>query len=250
MNNSGLKKLYDIIYKDGSKKFFTFSNINEAKLIMSFMPTWEGLDVLEIGCGEGRLATALATIEGANVWAIDYSEEAISIAGLSDNPRFKCVDYQDINRTFDVVVMQGVLEHMDEPFVTLKHILDNNVRTGGTLITSSPSFLNPRGYVWMTLNLLFNVPMTLSDLHFLCPFDFEEFCGVHDLKLEIKSTDHDWGSGDRLITDFEKRLPDTLRRAGMDDSKVERLLVWLERAGSYFNHDEYSGVNVAYKITK
>ena len=34
------------------------------------------------------------------------------------------------------------------------------LKKDGILLTSSPSFLNPRGYVWMTLQLLFDVPMS------------------------------------------------------------------------------------------
>ena len=69
--------------------------------------------------------------------------------------------------------MQGVLEHLDKPFKTLRSIIIANLKKNGQFITSSPSFLNPRGYVWMTLQLLFDVPMSLTDIHFLCPFDFE-----------------------------------------------------------------------------
>ena len=44
------------------------------------IPSWQGLDVLEVGCGEGRLA-AMISFAGANkVDAIDYSSETIKIA--------------------------------------------------------------------------------------------------------------------------------------------------------------------------
>ena len=58
------------------------------------------------------------------------------------------------------------------------------VEKDGYLINLCPSFLNVRGHVWMTLQLLFDVPMSLSDLHFLCPFDFEEFCEGKGYELE------------------------------------------------------------------
>ena len=47
----------------------------------------------------------------------------------------------------------------------------NNLKKEGMIISASPSFMNPRGYVWMTLQLLLNVPMSLSDVHFFSPTD-------------------------------------------------------------------------------
>jgi len=251
MNSQGLKEMYDQIYKDGSEKFFSFPSYPESKMILDMMD-WRGKRVLEIGCGEGRLAAMIA-MAGGNVKAIDYSKEAIAIAEKRyDMPNlwFKCCDLKEVDVMFDVVILQGVLEHLDQPFETLKYLLTTNVCYNGTLITSSPNFMNPRGYVWMTLNLLFGVPMTLSDLHFLSVPDFVEFCRENEFKLDISSCDHDWGAGDRLLSDFTKRLPDTLTRAGMDNSGVDRLLDWLKKTNGYFEHTLTSGVNVAYRINK
>jgi hypothetical protein len=102
----------------------------------------------------------------------------------------------------------------------------------------------------MTLQLLLDVPMSLTDLHFLCPFDFEEFAAKNNYNLETRSTDYDWGSGERTIVDFEKRLRNALRDADLDNSKVDRFLEWLAKAVPYHRHDEFSGATVAYKITR
>ncbi len=251
--NRLLKNQYDAIYKDGSENFFSFIGFNESKLILDFLDTWEGKSVLEIGCGEGALAAMIGFAGAKKVDAIDYSEEAIKIAKLKvnlDNVDYFCKDALDIDQKYDVVVMQGLLEHFDKPFDALNTIIDNNVKNGGVLITTSPSFLNPRGYVWMTLQLLFDVPMSLSDINFLCPFDFESFAKKHNYKMQIKSTDHDWGGGERTLIDFEKRLPNALRDAGMDNKQVSNLLQWLQKVIPYFQHDDYSGANVGYMIEK
>jgi SAM-dependent methyltransferase len=253
MHNKDLTKVYDNVYQDGSSKFYSFNTFPESKLIIDMLPRWNGLKVLEIGCGEGRLSAMLSFAGAEHVDAVDYSQEAITIAEKRislENVHYQCADYHDIEGQYDVVVLQGVLEHLDQPFPELSYMLDNLVRQGGAMITSSPSFLNPRGYVWMTLQLLFDVPMSLTDLHFLCPFDFENFAEQNNLALELRSTDQDWGSGERLLIDFKKRLPNALRDAGMDSSKVEKLLVWLEKASQYHHLDECSGATVAYKITK
>jgi hypothetical protein len=104
--------------------------------------------------------------------------------------------------------------------------------------------------VWMTLQLLFDVPMSLTDLHFLCPFDFENYAKANSLSLALRSIDQDRGNGERLIIDFQKRLPNALKDAGMDNSKVDRFLEWLSQASPYQQRDELSGATVAYKMSK
>ena len=197
MRNQELTAVYNQVYKNDSSSFYSFNTFPESKLILEMLPHWNGLKVLEIGCGEGRLAAMLSFAGAVHVDAVDYSEEAIKIAKNRiqlDNVSYRCTDYREIKEKYDVVVLQGVLEHLDEPFNELDYMLKTLVRDDGLLITSSPSFLNPRGYVWMTLQLLFDVPMSLTDLHFLCPFDFESFAQSKGYKVEFQSTDHDWGS--------------------------------------------------------
>jgi SAM-dependent methyltransferase len=250
MDNKELKKKYDRVYSNGSKKFYTTSSMPESLLIQEMGSDWAGLDVLEIGCGEGRLATLLGFCD-ANVHAVDYSDEAVSIAKARanlPNVNFECRDYHDIEGQYDRVVLQGVLEHLDKPFEELRYIRRALLRPGGSIITSSPSFLNPRGYVWMTLLLLLDVPMSLSDLHYLCPFDFEEFAESDGLSLKYASTNHDWGGGELTIIDFKKRLTNALRDAKLNNQNVDRFLVWLEKAVQYYRPEEFSGATVVYRL--
>ena len=253
MKNVDLAEKYNSVYKNDSLKFYSFNTFPESKLILDMLDRWNGLRVLEIGCGEGRLAAMMSFAGAEHVDAVDYSEEAVKIARQRirlDNVHYQCADYRKMTGTYDVVVLQGVLEHLDEPFIELKNIIETKLGEDGVVITSSPSFLNPRGYVWMALQLLFDVPMSLTDLHFLCPFDFEEFSSKNSYKLEFRSTDQDWGSGERLIIDFQKRLHNALRDANMDNSKVDRFLDWLKKAAPYHGSDAFSGATVAYKICR
>ena len=254
MKNIDLHDKYEAIYSEGSLKYFSITGFSMSKLIIDLMPSWNNLDVLDIGCGEGRLAAMLSFAGAKKVDAIDYSIEAIKIAQKTfnlENVSFSCTDYRTVNKRYDVVVLQGVLEHFDNSFEALKYIIETNLKDDGRVILTTPSFLNPRGYVWMTLQLLFDVPMSLSDINFMCPFDFEEFCKEHGYTLEeIKSTDQDWGSGELSIIDLSKRLPNALRDAGMDNSKVNRLLEWLSKAVKYHRTDDFSGAIVGYKISK
>ncbi len=245
-----LKNLYEKIYDEDSRAFFSFIFYRDAMVIVQ-SAEWEGRKVLEIGCGEGGLASIIA-FHGAEVTAIDYSKEAIKIAEKKyslENCQFKCCDYRDVSDRFDIVVMQGVLEHTDDPYETLLYIKENLLmNTHSKIITGSPSFLNPRGYIWMTLLLLFDVPMSLSDIHYLCPFDLEKFTKKLEGKLTYKSSDQDLGHGERLLIDLKKRLNNALCDAGMKGN-VDRLISWLAKTLPYENHANFSGANIVYTIT-
>jgi len=250
MKNKDLKEKYDEIFKS-NKKFFTFGNKNEREGILN-MCEWYNENVLEIGCGEGELAHQISLKFPKKIIAIDYSKEAIKIAKdkyFSERLDFIEADYRDIKGKFDIIIMQGVLEHLDNPFVELKNIIDNNLNEDGLIITSSPSFLNLRGYIWMTLKLLFDIPMSLTDISYFCPFDFEEFCKKNNYKLEYKSVDQDWGAGNRLLIDYNKRLRNALKDKGIEGD-VDKLLSWVEKAIKYQKYDKHTGATVIYKIRR
>jgi SAM-dependent methyltransferase len=246
-HNERLQRLYQEVYAQGSNTFYTFPAIRESREILN-QDTWTGKTVLEVGCGEGGLASMIGFC-GGQVLAIDYAASAIDIATQRynlENVEFRCANYQDISGTFDIIVLQGVLEHMDDPLATLRE-LATRLHRPGKIITSSPSFLNPRGYIWMALQLLLDVPMSLSDVHFLSPFDLEAFSQQLGATLSYTSTDQDWGHGERLLVDFNKRLRNAFRDRGME-ADVDRLLAWLEQTLPYTNYTQFSGATVVYQL--
>ena len=252
MKNVDLKEKYNTVFKEGSNNFFTCNVFHEAHTIAGAYD-WQGLRVMDIGCGEGILPVMIAHAGAEHVVGVDYSKEAIENAMSKfniPNIQFIADDYRVIENKFNAITMQGVMEHLDAPWNELKNMMENYLEDGGCLITSSPSFLNPRGYVWMTLQKLFDVPMSLTDLHFICPFDMEKFCDENGYGLDYESIHQDWGSGDIMIRDFNKRLRNALRDADMDNSKVDDLLEWLHKANRYFQTDESTGAIVVYKIYK
>ena len=78
----------------------------------------------------------------------------------------------------------------------------------------------------------------------------EKFCDENGYGLDYESIHQDWGSGDTMIRDFNKRLRNALRDADMDNSKVDDLLQWLQEAVEYFETNESSGAIVVYKLYK
>lgn len=244
--NDTLRSVYDGVYETGQGSFYTIDNWEESLLIHQMGAPWHGLRVLEIGCGEGRLAALLA-MSGATVTAVDYSSVAIEHARKSHSlPRLRFLE-EAPDEHFDAVVMQGTLEHMDDWRAFLVGLAQ--AHQPRRIITSSPSFLNPRGYIWQALRLLFDVPMSLTDLHFICPGDMERLCAERGWGLSYQSCHHDWAAGETLIRDYRKRLHNALRDAGLDTSGVEKLLAWLQENREYYVPTAWSGANVCYEIT-
>ncbi len=99
-----------------------------------------GLQVLELGCGEGRLSIQLAE-RGKNLTAIDLSPERIARArelarNLSNPPAFMVGDLNTISlpsEQYDCVVAHDALHHV----LALDNLLDEvhkSLRLGGKLI--------------------------------------------------------------------------------------------------------------------
>lgn len=116
-----------------------------------------GQRVLDLGCGWGGMALSLARDHGVQVLGITLSAEQVQVAraralraGLSDQVRFECMDYRDLDDTFDRIVSVGMFEHVGVPnfdryFATLA---DRLVPDGVALVhsimrTAPPDATNP-----------------------------------------------------------------------------------------------------------
>jgi SAM-dependent methyltransferase len=251
--NAELKEKYDEMHSQGPGAWFD-DGAEEREAILKMGEPWGGKTVLEIGCGEGDLCKMI-TDRNSYVWGVDYSAEAISKARSKYQAlEFFEGDYKRMKVNVDRIVMQGVLEHLDNPFEELKWMMDNLLVDGGDVITSSPMFVNPRGFVWMALNAVGAV-MSKTDLHFLNPWDFEEFCKENGYGLKWTSCNHSWANGVRMIEDFRKRLPLALKDGGIfnPDTEEFRLTVfldWLKKAGPMIDLGPNLGATAVYRITK
>lgn len=197
-------------YEEGH--VYTSREIEEDAVFESIL--WKG-HILEIGCGEGSLAKRIFDSgHPDSVMACDYVSHEWPPGSI-----YLCRDYKDIIGEYDTVVMQGVLEHMDDPGETLRYI--KKVFKPRTIISSSPCWFNPRGVVLQTLYRLFDLPITLADLHYLSPKDME----LDGYKLTWKDVDHDWASGQKMIDDLENRLPKVLVDV---EANVGKLISWLK----------------------
>ena len=243
MDNEELKKVYGEMYMKGSSSWFS-DGAEEAEKILEIGDPWTALDVLEIGCGCGHLAAGMH-LRGSSVYGIDYSDTAIKEAKLlHPHIPFDCRHYEEISDRYDRVVMQGVLEHLDDPYIELKHIASKLLVPGGDIVTSSPCFHNPRGFVWMALHMVGAV-MSKTDLHFIDPIQMEKFCQDHGWPVAIDYCDDDWAMGKRMFADLKQRIPLALRDGSplqWDQKSIDRFMDWL--ATAYFHR----GATAVYRI--
>jgi len=229
-DNKDLQAKYDEMHQQGPSSWFDDGKL-ERELILKMGEPWEDLSVLEIGCGEGDLLKMMHK-KTLGIQGIDYSKSAIDTA-REKHPElvFYYGDYKELYElgfgSVDVIVMQGVLEHLDDPFGELKWMIDNFKPK--TIITSSPCFWNTRGIIWHTLDMLGAV-MSKTDLHYLTPSDFRNFCAKYNYKITVSDIDQDWSEGDKMISDLKQRIPLALKDGNIlfKRAKLDKFINWLD----------------------
>jgi 2-polyprenyl-3-methyl-5-hydroxy-6-metoxy-1,4-benzoquinol methylase len=248
MVDKKLHEKYEDIYKDGKEKFFSrFVNgkdISETDKVVWKCIDWSNKKVIDIGCGSGETAAGISMLGAKSVLGIDYSENAIKVAKERhsiENLKFKVDSIETLISSypefFSVVISLGTLEHMDDPKEALRkmlRILDKN----GKVVLTCPFFINLRGMAWMTLALALDVPMSLTDKHFISPFNIREYLIGTGFELsEVTYFDYERANGYLMLSDMDKRLNNALRDANLSTEGVPRLMEWLQNV---VNHESES----------
>ena len=162
---------------------------------------FEGLRILDIGCGGGLLSEPMARL-GATVVGADAAERNIPVAQVHAEEQGLDIDYRHTTaedlaaagERFDVVLNMEVVEHVSDPlaYLTACHDL---LKPGG-LMTCSTINRNPKSFMMAIVG------------------------AEHVMRWLPKGT-HEWS---KFITPDE--LYDLLRQAGMDP---------VDRKGFVFN---------------
>jgi len=235
-----LQQKYESVYKEGKESFFSKyqsgNDISETRGLVWNAVDWKGKKVIDIGCGTGEVVAGIAKCGARQVLGIDYAENAIQIASKKyfnvENVEFKTCSLDDfsdqsLGAVADVVVSLGTIEHMDDPRLAPHKMLDL-VGTKGKVILTCPYFINTRGLVWMTLALALDVPMSLTDKHFISPFDIRRWLdGTNYVLTDVKYFDDSRANGEEMLLDMDKRLHNALRDAKLPVEKVPKLISWL-----------------------
>lgn len=237
-----LIELYDQRYA-GEMKFQTSPKGLHSVITSELGERLRGRNVLDIGCGSGRLALFCAA-NGARVTALDFSPKAIEVAQAVsssldrpiENVAFAVGRFEDLDREFDIVLMTEVFEHIETaPPETLRQ-LRRLVKPGGIAVLSSPGFVNFRGISWMTLQNLFGFLMSPSDLHFIHAWDMERWCAETGWTIESHlGMFHDWGWGEWAARDMKRRIGLALRDQRKTDPRWEAIDVDLEKMSAYLD---------------
>lgn len=152
-----------------------------------------GKKVLDVGCGGGILAEAMAQ-RGAQVTGIDMGEANLNTAKLHALESGVKVDYRLIAvedlaaqapESFDVVTCLEMLEHVPDPQSVIRACA-SLVKPGGKLVFSTIN-RNPKAYLFAVLGaeyLLRLVPTGTHDYHkFIKPSELATWCRQAGLQV-------------------------------------------------------------------
>ena len=145
-----------------------------------------GKKVLDVGCGGGILAEAMAQ-RGADVTGIDMGQANLNTAKLHALESGVNVDYQCIAveqlaeqqpESFDVVTCLEMLEHVPDP-LSIIQACSKLVKPGGQVVFSTIN-RNPKSYAFAIIGaeyLLRLVPTGTHDYHkFIKPSEMTRWC--------------------------------------------------------------------------
>jgi len=171
---------------DPSSEFKPLHDINPLRLgyISERAGGLRGKAVLDVGCGGGILAEAMAG-EGARVTGIDLSEKAIGVARLHLLESGVSVEYRlvaaetlaaETPGSFDVVTCMEMLEHVPDPGSTVAACA-RLVKPGGTLVFATLN-RNPKAYVLAILGAEYVLKLLPRGTH-----DYARFLKPSELAL-------------------------------------------------------------------
>jgi 2-polyprenyl-6-hydroxyphenyl methylase/3-demethylubiquinone-9 3-methyltransferase len=215
-----LAKFSDLAHRwwDKESEFRPLHQINPLRLdwIQNLIPL-KDLRVLDVGCGGGILADAMAR-QGADVLGIDLASKALKVAQLHAlEAQTEGVQYREISAealaaeqpgSFDVVTCMEMLEHVPDPSLVVKACA-SLVKPGGhvffsTINRSAKAFLFAIVGAEYVLNLLPRGTHEYAKL--IKPSELAGHCRSAGLNLEHTKglqynplTKHYWLDGDTSV---------------------------------------------------
>lgn len=153
-----------------------------------------GKSVVDIGCGGGILAEAMAR-HGAIVTAIDLADASLAVAELHKLESKLDINYRKISaeqlaaeaaQQYDVVTCLEMLEHVPSPAAVVQACNDL-VKPGGTVFFSTLN-RNPKSYLFAIVGaeyLLNLLPRGTHDYaRFIKPSELAAWCRNSELQLQ------------------------------------------------------------------
>ena len=150
----------------------------------------EGAKVLDVGCGGGILAEAMAR-RGARVTGIDLSDKALRVAELhlqesKLDVRYEKSTVEDYAGEFDIVTCMELLEHVPDP-ASMVAACARLVRPGGRVFFSTIN-RNPKAYLFAVVGaeyMLGLLPKGTHDyLRFIKPSELSRWTRAAALRTD------------------------------------------------------------------
>ena len=192
-----LAKFSDLAHRwwDKDSEFRPLHQINPLRLAwIENIVSLKHLRVLDVGCGGGILADAMARV-GANVLGIDLSVKALKVAELhAIEAQTENVDYREISaealaaempESFDVVTCMEMLEHVPDPSLVVRACAAL-VKPGGHVFFSTIN-RNAKAYLFAIVGaeyILKLLPRGTQDYDKLIkPSELAAYCRSSNLNL-------------------------------------------------------------------
>jgi 2-polyprenyl-6-hydroxyphenyl methylase / 3-demethylubiquinone-9 3-methyltransferase len=170
-----LAKFSDLAHRwwDMDGEFRPLHQINPLRLdwINEIVPL-SGRRVLDVGCGGGILADAMAR-KGANVVGVDLASKALKVAELhaieaqTPNVVYREISAEDLAAeaagTFDVVTCMEMLEHVPDPSSVVK-ACSTLVKPGGHVFFSTIN-RNPKAFLFAVVGAEYVLNMLPRGTH-------------------------------------------------------------------------------------
>jgi len=191
---------------DPNSEFKPLHDINPLRMnYISQKLNLAGKKVVDIGCGGGILAEAMAH-HGATVTAIDLADASLAVAKLHQLESKLAINYRKISAEqlaaaepakYDVVTCLEMLEHVPAPAAVVQACHDL-VKPGGTIFFSTIN-RNPKSYVFAILGAEYILKLLPKGTHdyarFIKPSELAAWCRDAQLQLQDQK-----GMGYNLLT--------------------------------------------------
>ncbi len=157
--------------------------------------TLDGARAVDIGCGGGILAEAMAAA-GARVTGIDMAEGPLAVARLHQHESGAEVDYRRSTAeelaaaeagTYDIVTCLEMLEHVPDPSQVVRSCMEL-VRPGGHVFFSTIN-RNPKSFLFAIVGAEYVLRLLPRGTHeyekFIRPSELEDWARTAGLDLEV-----------------------------------------------------------------